>query len=71
MDQMRNRAIRIFFQRIVWGINIIQFDGFGNDLLPDRIPFTFNRGQHCRGNSHWIGPDDGFHLLGIDPKILG
>ncbi len=70
MDQVRDRAHEIFFERIVLGVEVGQFGGFRHDLFPDRIAFFPDRAQNRRRNPHGIGSDDRFNFLFVEPKAI-
>jgi hypothetical protein len=68
VDEMRHRTHEVFFEGIVFRVEVGQFGHFRDDLFPDRIALGFDRAQDGRGDPHGIGSDDGFEFFGVEPE---
>ena len=71
VHQMGHRAHQVFFEWIVFRIDIRQFGKVRDNLFPDRIPILLDGSQNGRRDPHGIRPHDRFDLFLIYPKPIG
>jgi hypothetical protein len=69
MHQMGYGTHQVFFERIVFRIDVVELNRIGHHLFPNGVPFGFDRGQDRGGYSHRIGTDHRFNFLRIDTEL--
>jgi hypothetical protein len=70
VDQVGHRAHQVFFEGIVFCVDVVELRDLRDDLLPDGVAFFFHRSENGRGDSHGIGTDDGFDLFLVEPESV-